>query len=77
MSEPFFIRQAVVPLATRDNWHERTMNEARAQGAMFYRFSEHATIADLCLLEAWHKEPEQQGDVRWQPLDVEDTEPSG
>jgi hypothetical protein len=72
VTEPNFIAQGSAK--TRDEAHEwwkARSAEAMAEGCTFCRYSQHPTITDLILFEAWQVQPRNQGEPRWQLMRLE------
>jgi hypothetical protein len=70
MSDPFYVRQSAEPCETReerDAWFVAAYEEAREQGATWFRFSTHETIPHLRLVEGWKERPAngEDGEPRW------------
>jgi len=72
VTEPNFIAQGSAE--TREEaqawWKDRSI-EAMAEGCTFCRYSQHPTITDLILFEAWQVQPRDQGEPRWQLMRME------
>ena len=66
--EPDFIAQTAEPMTPDERriWVEAQVAAGRADGATFFRASVHPEIAYLTLMEGWAKQPEDQGEQRWQ-----------
>lgn len=63
--EPIFIRRVEQDHDLHRGWMEKCLEESKAQGCVFGRFSIHPDNNRLALVEAWAETPEDQGDVRW------------
>ena len=68
--EPDFIAQNGEPLtdAERHTWFSATANDMRSRGAVHFRYSADAQVADrpLALVEGWKAVPANEGEPRWQ-----------
>ena len=68
MVEPVYIAQTAEQMEGIEqiNWINAKAREAtETKGAAFFRVSKHKTIANLILIEAWEKNPGDQGKPRW------------
>lgn len=64
--EPIYVRQTgdVTSASEATKWFSEAANEARAEGATWFRASVDETLR-LLLLEGWRVRPLDQGEPRW------------
>jgi hypothetical protein len=72
MSEPEFIAQTGEPMTSDERrvWVRAQIEAARAQGATFFRLAQHQDAPDLLLVEGWSKQPDDQGEPRFQMVSL-------
>lgn len=71
MTEPVYIAQTAEPEHLTPEglgaWYQRCIEEGRARGCTFGRFSvDDHTNVKMALVEGWVERPEDQGEIRWQ-----------
>jgi hypothetical protein len=68
VSEPKFIAQIGEPMSSdeRKIWIRAQVEAAKVAGSVFFRVSSHEEFPDLLLLEGWDKQPDDQGEPRFQ-----------